>query len=163
MRKTTRVIKNILDDFKTEHLIKENLSKNKNSLILNLTFDFDEFYKYNHSVSNFFKKLTNNKNTLEGKYNNREWWSSLTLDGKNDGFYRYNITNEFVKIIIFLTVDKKINELELRFRIKKIIPKFKLQILENNDINLNEFLGDVFSLESGFSVFGDVNKTKNIS
>ena len=155
MRKTTRLIKKILDDYNSEKIISENLSKNKNSVILNLTFDFDTFYRYNLSVSNFFKKLTNNKNSLAGRYNNREWWGSLSLDSKNNGFYRYNITQEFVQIIIFITTDNKINELELKFRIKKIIPKFKLQILENTDINLNEFLGDVFSLESGFSVFGD--------
>jgi hypothetical protein len=155
MRKTTRLIKKILDEYNSEKIITENLSKNKNSVILNLTFDFDTFYKYNMSVSNFFKKLTNNKNSLEGRYNNREWWGSLSIDGKNDGFYRYNITQEFVRIIIFISTDAKINELELKFRIKKIIPNFKLQVLENSDINLNEFLGDVFSLESGFSVFGD--------
>jgi hypothetical protein len=156
MRKTTRIIKTILDDYNNrEKIISENQSKNKNSIILNLTFDFDTFYKYNLSVSNFFKKLTNNKNTLAGKYNNREWWGSLSIDGKNDGFYRYNITQEFVRIIIFITTDNKINELELKFRIKKIIPKFNLQVFENTNINLNEFLGDVFSLESGFSVFGD--------
>ena len=155
MRKTTRLIKKILDEYNSEKIISENLSKNKNSVILNLTFDFDAFYKYNLSVSNFFKKLTNNKNSLAGRYNNREWWGSLSMDGKNDGFYRYNITQEFVRIIIFISTDSKINELELKFRIKKIIPNFKLQVLENSDINLNEFLGDVFSLESGFSVFGD--------
>ena len=155
MRKTTRLIKKILDEYNSEKIITENLSKNKNSVILNLTFDFDTFYKYNLSVSNFFKKLTNNKNSLAGRYNNREWWGSLSMDGKNDGFYRYNITQEFVRIIIFISTDSKINELELKFRIKKIIPNFKLQVLENSDINLNEFLGDVFSLESGFSVFGD--------
>jgi len=152
--KTTRLIKKILDDVSSEKFIQENLSKNKNSVIINLTFDFDDFYKYNVSVSHFFKKLTNNKNNLQGKYNNRDWWGSLSFDGKNDGFYRYNITRDYVRIIIFLTSDNKINELELRFRIKKITPKFKLQLLENNDINLNEFLGDVFSLESGFSIFG---------
>jgi len=156
MRKTTRLIKKILDEYNSEKIITENLSKNKNSVILNLTFDFDVFYKYNLSVSNFFKKLTNNKNSLEGRYNNREWWGSLSMDGKNDGFYRYNITKEFVRIIIFISTDSKINELELKFRIKKIIPNFKLQVLENSDINLNEFLGDVFSLESGFSVFGNL-------
>ena len=155
MRRTTRLIKNILDDYNSEKIITENLSKNKNSIILNLMFDFDDFYKYNLSVSHFFKKLTNNKNSLQGKHNNREWWGSLSFDGKNNGFYRYNITRDFVRIIIFITTDEKINELELKFRIKKITPKFNLQILENNDINLNEFLGDIFSLESGFSVFGD--------
>lgn len=155
MKKTTRLIKQILNDVSSEKIIQENLSKNKNSVIINLIFEFDDFYKYNVSVSDFFKKLTNNKNTLQGKHNNRDWWGSLSFDGKNDGFYRYNITNEFVRVIIFLTSDQKINELELRFRIKKIIPKFKLQLLENNEINLDEFLGDVFSLESGFSVFGE--------
>jgi hypothetical protein len=155
MRKTTKYIKKILDDYNSEQIINENLLQNKNSVILNLTFDFDTFYRYNLSVSNFFKKLTNNKNSLAGRYNNRDWWSSLSEDGKNDGFYRYNITKDFVKIIIFITTDEKINELELKFRIKKIIPNFKLQIVENSDINLNEFMGDVFSLESGFSIFGD--------
>ena len=155
MRKTTKYIKKILDDYNSEQIINENLLQNKNSIILNLTFDFDTFYRYNLSVSNFFKKLTNNKNSLAGRYNNRDWWSSLSEEGKNDGFYRYNITKDFVKIIIFITTDEKINELELKFRIKKIIPNFKLQIVENSDINLNEFMGDVFSLESGFSIFGD--------
>ena len=162
MRKTTKVIKKILDDFKTERIISESLVSNDNSIIISLNFEFEDFYKFNLSVSDFFKKLTNNKNTLKGCKNNREWWLSLSNGKSNEGFYRFNITHNSVRIIIFLTTDKRVNEIELKSRIKKITPRFTIEIKKNNELNFDEFLGDIVSLESGFSLFGDLNK-RNIS
>ena len=161
MRKTTRIIKKILDEFKSESIINESFINKENSIIISLNFEFKDFYKFNSSVSDFFKKLTNNKNSLTGRMNNREWWLSLSNKRNNEGFYRFNITHNFVRIIIFLTTDKKVNEIELKSRINKITPRFTIEIKKNNKLNFNEFLGDIVSLESGFSLFGDFNKRNN--
>lgn len=154
MKQSTRIIKKILDDFRCENIINETFQKKENSTFIILNFEFEKFYKYNLSVSDFFKKLTNNKNSLNGRFNNREWWSSLSIDSKNQGFYRYNITHNFVDIVILINSDKKMNELELKSRIKKIIPKFNIEITENNEFTFNQVFNDILSLESGFSLFG---------
>lgn len=131
-----------------------NKNDKRNDIIIVLTFSFDTFYKRCFSVSNFFKILTNGKNTLTGMKSNREWFKSLEVDG----FYRYNITRDIVELTMVISTAKKINEVEFKSRVRKIVKPMNIVISYNDKYLLNKKFIDVFSIETGMALFGGHKK-----
>ena len=131
-----------------------NKNDKRNDIIIVLTFSFDTFYKRCYSISNFFKILTNGKNTLTGMKSNREWFKSLDVDG----FYRYNITRDIVELIMVISTSKKLNEVEFKSRVRKIVKPMNIVISYNDKYLLNKKFIDVFSIETGMALFGGHKK-----
>ena len=131
-----------------------NKNDKRNDIIIVLTFSFDTFYKRCYSISNFFKILTNGKNTLTGMKSNREWFKSLDVDG----FYRYNITRDIVELIMVISTSKKLNEVEFKSRVRKIVKPMNIVISYNDKYQLNKKFIDVFSIETGMALFGGHKK-----
>lgn len=131
-----------------------NKNDKRNDIIIVLTFSFDTFYKRCYSISNFFKILTNGKNTLTGMKSNREWFKSLDVDG----FYRYNITRDIVELTMVISTSKKINEVEFKSRVRKIVKPMNIVISYNDKYLLNKKFIDVFSIETGMALFGGHKK-----
>ena len=152
MKSTTKKIELLVKEI--NQLDTANKNDKRNDIIIVLTFSFDTFYKRCFSVSNFFKILTNGKNTLTGMKSNREWFKSLDVDG----FYRYNITRDIVELIMVISTSKKMNELEFKSRVRKIIKPLNVVISYNDNYLLNKKFIDVFSIETGMALFGGHKK-----
>jgi hypothetical protein len=148
MNKTTKRIQFLVEEInKTDEDTRENV-------IIILTFPFAGFYRRCKSVSNFLKILTNGKNTLTGSKSNREWFKTLNADG----FTRYNITREIVEIILVLKTSERINELELKSRVSKIIKPLEVVLSYDVKYLLNKKFIDVLNIETGMSLLGDYRR-----
>ncbi len=154
MKNTTKKIELLVNEI--NQLNEKNSQTQRNDIIIVLTFSFDTFFRRCSSISNFFKILTNGKNTLTGMRCNRDWFKSLDVDG----FYRYNITRDIVELIMVITTSKKINELEFKSRVAKIAKPLNIVIGYNDKYLLNKKFIDVFSLETGMALFGGHKKNK---
>ena len=152
MKNTTKKIELLVNEINKLDTPKE--IAEQNNIIIVLTFSFETFYKRCYSISNFFKILTNGKNTLSGMKCNRDWFKSLGVDG----FYRYNITRDIVELTMVISTTKKMNELEFKSRVVKIAKPLNIVIGYNDKYLLNKKFIDVVSLETGMALFGGHKK-----
>jgi hypothetical protein len=89
---------------------------------------------------------------------NREWFKSLDVDG----FYRYNITRDIVELTMVISTSKKLNELEFKSRVRKILKPLNIVISYNDNYLLNKKFIDVFSIETGMALFGGHLKNNSL-
>lgn len=148
MKKKEDKIKVILDNYK-------NNPDKSNFVLIVLAYNTREFFKYNTSVSKFYQKLTNSKSAV-GKISNREWFKNI-----KEGFYKFNETPEKTTILISLEPEKKLSEIDLKTRIKKIKPyPFNMEIGFNDLGLLDKYFLNLFDYKSGIEVFGNLKKKK---
>jgi hypothetical protein len=148
MNKLTQRIKSILEEIKKEQGIK---TKNKDYCVIQLTFDIEDFYRKCDTIGEFLKKLRNNKNSLSPNLpNNRVFFNVI---GKN-GLHHSNIYTDKVEINIFLELNKKFNELEMKSRISKIIKPTQIEITFNDKDILNQTFKSNFVVSS-WGIFGE--------
>ena len=127
MKKQNYIVEDILSNV---HLKDES----KNYYVIHLTFEKLSFFKKHKSISNFFKVLTNGKNSLGTLGTNRNWWSNV----KGSGFYRVDTTSTTINMVIYLESIIKINEIEFRYRVKKITPSVVINFMENCSYYVDE-------------------------
>ncbi len=155
MNKLTQRIKSILEELKQE---KEIEIKNKDYCIIQLTFDIQDFYRKCNTIGEFLKKLRNNKNSLSPNLpNNRVFFN---LIGKN-GLHHSTIHNDKVEINIFIELNKKFNELEMKSRISKIIKPTKIEISFNDDEILKQTFKSNFVVSS-WGLFGQEFRRQSV-
>ena len=148
MNKLTQRIKSILEEIKKEQGI---TTKKKDYCIIQLTFDIEDFYRKCDTIGEFLKKLRNNKNSLSPNLpNNRIFFNVI---GKN-GLHHSTIYKDKVEINIFLELNKKFNELEMKSRISKIIKPTKIEITFNDEDILNQTFKSNFVVSS-WGIFGE--------
>lgn len=124
-----------------------------NFVLIVLNYNTHDFFKYNISVSKFYQKLTNSKSAV-GKLSNREWFKNI-----ENGFYKYQVTPEKATVYICLEPLRKLSELDLKARIKKIKPYPVEMEIGVNDYNLlNKYFFNLFDYKSGVEVFGSLKK-----
>ena len=148
MKKTTKRIQFLVEQIKKQETAKH--QPKHNDYIIVITFSFSSFYRRCRSISNFFKILTNGRNTHQGLMNNREWFKSL----HSKGFYRYIITRDIVEITIVVRTEEKMNEDEFKTRVEKIIKPLNIVIGYNDKYLFDKKFIDVLSLETGMELFG---------
>ncbi len=145
MNKLTQRIKSVLDEKKSEK------TRKNDYCIIQLTFDIEDFYRKCDTIGEFLKKLRNNKNSLSPNLpNNRVFFKII---GKN-GLYHSTIYTDKVEINIFLELNKKFNELEMKSRISKIIKPTKIEISFNDDEILKQTFKSNFVVSS-WGIFGE--------
>jgi hypothetical protein len=155
MNKLTQRIKSILEEIKKEQGVK---TEKKDYCIIQLTFDIKDFYRKCDTIGEFLKKLRNNKNSLSPNLpNNRVFFNII---GKN-GLYHSNIHTDKVEINIFLELNKKFNELEMKSRISKIIKPSKIEISFNDDEILKQTFKSNFVVSS-WGLFGEEFRTQSV-
>lgn len=155
MNKITQRIKSILEEIKKEQGVK---TEKKDYCIIQLTFDIKDFYRKCDTIGEFLKKLRNNKNSLSPNLpNNRVFFNII---GKN-GLYHSNIHTDKVEINIFLELNKKFNELEMKSRISKIIKPSKIEISFNDDEILKQTFKSNFVVSS-WGLFGEEFRTQSV-
>ena len=155
MNKINQRIKSILEEIKKEQGVK---TKKKYYCIIQLTFDIKDFYRKCDTIGEFLKKLRNNKNSLSPNLpNNRVFFNII---GKN-GLYHSNIHTDKVEINIFLELNKKFNELEMKSRISKIIKPSKIEISFNDDEILKQTFKSNFVVSS-WGLFGEEFRKQSV-
>lgn len=151
MNKLQQRIKSFLNEYKEQQ-------ENKHWYVATITFSTETFYRFVYSISEFYKRLSNSKTALPGNPTNREWWRKLDPNGF------YDITPNKEKIVLSFVMETKIklNELEFKARVKKIVPYL--------DINIKTKDQEEFEFELGFEqefyqkyepkieLFGDIKR-----
>jgi hypothetical protein len=148
---------------KKEETIKvtiENYQKDKtnsNFVLAVISYKTQDFFKYNRSISKFYQKLTNSKSAVS-KLTNREWFKNI-----ENGFYKYQVTPDTTIIYLAFEPIKKLKELDLKTRIKKIKPFPESIFIGINDFQLlNRYFIKFFDYNSGVEVFGNLKKKPQI-
>lgn len=128
------------------------VSETKNQIIVELKFDRNYFDNKIKSPSNFYKHLSNSKSTLPNGTTNRNWWKNL----KPKGFYKYKINQDITEITLFFCSELKINEMELKCRIKKIGTPLQLEVVPGNSDYFSNLIQSIKNKE-GVEKFGGQN------
>ena len=118
--------------------------------IINISTSSNVFYKQNKSMSEFYKKLSNSKVGLRGNKNNREWWNYY----EPNGFYFFSESNEVVEVKMMLQTHKKLNELEFKSRVKRLLYPCQIEISLNDKLKFETTFSEIFRVNSGMQVFG---------
>ena len=139
-------IKVILDDYK-------NNPDKSNFVLIVLNYNTQDFFKYNKSISKYYQKLTNSKSAV-GRLSNREWFKNI-----DNGFYKFDENPEKTTVYICLEPIRKLSELDLKTRIRKIKPYPVVMEIGFNDYDLlNKYYFNLFDYKSGVEVFGNLKK-----
>ncbi len=156
LSKTQAKIKSILKEFKEQ----QESNSNKHWYVVTITYSTESFYRRVSSVSQFYQKISNSKTTLVGHPSNREWWKELDPSG----FYDFTPNKDISVLSFVLETKKKINELELKSRLKKIAPYLEIFIGNKSQKDYEfelAFIKDFFQkYETKTELFGDVKRNK---
>lgn len=117
MNKLQQRIKSILNEYKEQQ-------ENKHWYTITITFSTETFYRFVYSISEFYKRLSNSKTALPGNPTNREWWQKLDPNG----FYDFTPNKETIVLSFVMETKVKLNELEFKARVKKIVPYLDITI-----------------------------------
>lgn len=148
MTKKEETIKVTLENYQKD-------KKNSNFVLVVISYKTQDFFKYNRSISKFYQKLTNSKSAV-GKLSNREWFKKI-----ENGFYKFQVTPDTTIIYLAFEPIKKLNEIDLKTRIKKIKPfPESIAVGTNNYELLNRYFINLFDYNSGLEVFGNLKRKK---
>ena len=142
-------IKSILKEFKEQ----QEINKDNYWYFITITFDTSTFFRRLNSISDVYKKLSNSKSGLTGNLSNREWWAKL----KPSGFYDYTLTKDKIVFKMIMETQTKINELELKSRIKKICTYKNINIdFKDQDAFDKAYSAEYYPVfQSGMELFGN--------
>ena len=156
MNKLQQRIKSLLREIK-EH------QENRFWYVARITFSTDTFYRREISNSSFYKKLSNSKSGLTGSPSNREWWSKLNPSG----FYDFTPNKEIVVLSFVMETKVKLNELEFKARVKKIVPYLEINIgtKEQKEFEFELAFERMFyqKYEPKTELFGDIRRKTELS
>lgn len=147
MNKLQQRIKSILNEYKEQQ-------ENKHWYTITITFSTETFYRFVYSISEFYKRLSNSKTALPGNPTNREWWQKLDPNG----FYDFTPNKETIVLSFVMETKVKLNELEFKARIKKIVPYLDINI-KTKDQEEFEFEQEFYQkYEPKIELFGDIKR-----
>lgn len=154
LSKTQARIKSLLNEIKEQ----QNNGQSKYWYVITITYSTISLYRRVSSVSEFYKKLSNSKTGLVGSTSNREWWKTI----KPNGFYDFTPSKDISVLSFVLETKVKLNELEVKSRIKKIAPYLEIYIGEKSQKEYEfelEFIKEFFQkYEPKTELFGDIKR-----
>jgi|694.fasta_scaffold102591_3 hypothetical protein len=155
LSKTQARIKSLLNEIKEQ----QNNSQSKYWYVITITYSTNSLYRRVSSVSELYKKLSNSKASLVGSTSNREWWRTI----KPSGFYDFTPSKDISVLSFVLETKVKLNELEVKSRIKKIAPYLEIYIGGKSQKEYEfelEFIKEFFQkYEPKTELFGDIKRT----
>ena len=98
--------------------------ENRYWYVATINFSTETFYRRVNSASEFYKRLSNSKSNLIGLNSNREFWSKLSPSG----FYDFTPNKENIVLSFVMETKARLNELEFKARVKKIVPYLEISI-----------------------------------
>lgn len=151
MNKLQQKIKSLLQEIKEQQ-------ENRYWYVATITFSTETFYRRVNSVSEFYKRLSNSKTGLVGHPSNREWWNKL----RPSGFYDFTPNKDTIVLSFVMETKAKLNELEFKSRVKKIVPYIKINIgtKEQKEFEFELAFERMFyqQYEPKTEVFGDIKR-----
>jgi len=151
MNKLQQRIKSLLNEYKEQQ-------DNRYWYVVTITFSTQTFYRRVLSNSDFYKKLSNSKSSLVGNTSNREWWSKLSPNG----FYDFTPNRDIIVLSFVMETKSKLNELEFKARVKKIVPYIEISIgtKDQKEYELELAFERMFyqQYEPKTEVFGDIKR-----
>jgi hypothetical protein len=156
MNKLQQRIKSLLREIKEQQ-------ENRFWYVATITFSTETFYRRVNSNSDFYKKLSNSKGGLVGLSTNREWWRKLNPSG----FYDFTPNKDIVVLSFVMETKVKLNELEFKARVKKIVPYIKISITtkEQKEFEFELAFDRMFyqQYEPKTELFGDIRRKTELS
>jgi hypothetical protein len=151
MNKLQHKIKSLLREIKEQQ-------ENRFWYFATITFSTETFYRRVNSASEFYKKISNSKTNLIGLPTNREWWSKLSPSG----FYDFTPNKDIIVLSFVMETKSKLNELEFKARVKKIVPYIEISIgtKEQKEYEFELAFERMFyqQYEPKTEVFGDIKR-----
>ena len=156
MNKLQQKIQSLLREIKEQQ-------ENRFWYVATITFSTETFYRRVLSNSDFYKKLSNSKSSLVGNTSNREWWSKLSPSG----FYDFTPNKDIIVLSFVMETKSKLNELEFKARVKKIVPYIEINIgtKEQKEYEFELAFERKFyqQYEPKTEVFGDIKRNAGLS
>ena len=155
MNKLQQRIKSLLNEYRARQ-------SNRYWYVATITFSTETFYRRVNSISELYARLSNSKTSLPGNPTNREWWQKLDPNG----YYDFSPTKEKIVLSIVMETKVKLNEMEFKARVKKIVPYLDITIKTKDQEEFEFELGfdrEFYQkYEPRIEFFGDIKRTKNL-
>ena len=156
MNKLQQRIKSLLREIKEQQ-------ENRFWYVATITFSTETFYRRENSNSSFYKKLSNSKAGIVGLSTNREWWRKLNPSG----FYDFTPSKDTVVLSFVMETKVKLNELEFKARVKKIVPYLEINIgtKQQKEFEFELAFERMFyqQYEPKTELFGDIKRNTKLS
>ena len=101
-----------------------NLENNNHWYVISIVFDNSTYFRRLNNINDIYVRLSNSKSSITGHPNNRFWWKKIMPSG----IYEPVLTDEHLVLNFIMTTKLKLNELELKSRVKKICPYVSIKI-----------------------------------
>ena len=151
MNKLQLRIKSLLNEIKEQQ-------EDRFYYVATITYSTETFYRRVNSVSAFYKRLSNSKTGLTGNPSNREWWGKLNPTG----YYDFEPNERYIILSFVMRTEVKLNELEFKARVKKIVPYVDVYIENKKQKDFEFEMGFereyYYKYETKIEFFGDIKK-----
>jgi hypothetical protein len=152
MNKLQQRIKSLLSEYREQQ-------SNRYWYTITITFSTETFYRRVNSISELYKRLSNSKTALPGNPTNRTWWQKLDPNG----FYDFTPNKETIVLSLVMETKSKLNEIEFKARVKKIVPYLEINIASKDQKDFEFELAFERNFyqkyEPKTEVFGDIKRT----
>jgi hypothetical protein len=134
-----------------------NLDNNKHWYIISIAFENSTYFRRLKNINDLYVRLSNSKSSLTSLLNNRFWWKKLMPSG----IYHPILTDDNLVINFIMTTESKINELELKSRVKKICPYVSIKICYQEKEELDKLTSSTYySYQQNIELFGEAKRER---
>jgi hypothetical protein len=132
-----------------------NLDNNIHWYVISIIFENSIYFRRLNNINDIYKRLSNSKSSITGHPNNRLWWKKIMPSG----IYEPVLTEEHLVLNFIMTTNSKLNELELKSRVKKICPYVSIKISYQEKVELDKLSSsNYFSYRQNIELFGELKK-----
>ena len=134
-----------------------NLENNNHWYVISILFDNSTYFRRLNNINDIYKRLSNSKSSITGHPNNRFWWKKIMPSG----IYEAVLTDEHLVLNFIMTTKSKLNELELKSRVKKICPYVSIKICYQEKEELDKLSSSTyFPYRQNIELFGEAKKER---
>ena len=134
-----------------------NLENNNHWYVILIVFDNSTYFRRLNNINDIYVRLSNSKSSITGHPNNRFWWKKLMPSG----IYHPILTDDNLVINFIMTTESKINELELKSRVKKICPYVSIKVCYQEKEELDKLTSSTYySYQQNIELFGEAKKER---
>jgi len=134
-----------------------NLDNNNHWYVISIVFENSIYFRRLNNINDIYKRLSNSKSSITGHPNNRFWWKKIMPSG----IYESVLTDEHLELNFIMTTNSKLNELELKSRVKKICPYVSIKISYQEKEELDKFSSsNYFSYRQNIELFGEAKRVR---
>ena len=134
-----------------------NLDNNNHWYVILIVFDNSTYFRRLNNINDIYVRLSNSKSSITGHPNNRLWWKKIMPSG----IYETVLTDEHLVLNFIMTTKSKLNELELKSRVKKICPYVSIKISYQEKEELDKLSSsNYFSYRQNIELFGEAKRER---